>query len=328
MFIPEYTITAKTLKNIASIEYGKAIIDSIVVLQNWERQIQTQTLVDSISANLQLEGLAVSDDVVKKAANQLLTNPPIEVSNFKKAFDYSIEASKHRELNEETLKYINTVVTNELNTKKSIYRSNNITGKTLPEEILAEVVELFDWLNSMDARDTHPVVAAAITKARLEEIVPFESFNTTTANIMTNVVLQTVNYSFRNFVDISIYYNKGQKEYFKLTAYLTKNTNDFTQWLEYFSQGYAMQVATTQEKVKLLARDTKVAKATGRVRLTQRQEKIVEYLQDYGLIQNKDFPKLFPEKSEDSILRDLKVLIDLGIIQKAGSTKSSRYELK
>ncbi len=103
--------------------------------------------------------------------------------------------------------------------------------------------------------------------------------------------------------------------------------NDYTQWIEYFSEAFATQASTAQEKVKLLAKDTKVAKASGRNKLSPRQERIVEHLQDYGLLQNSDFTKLFPEKSGDSILRDLKALLDKGIVKKMGSTKSSRYEL-
>ena len=103
---------------------------------------------------------------------------------------------------------------------------------------------------------------------------------------------------------------------------------DFTTWLEYFSEGMAAQVATTAEKAKLFAKDTKLAKASGRIYLTPRQERIVEYLQDYGILQNKQFPTLFPYISEDSVLRDLKKLIDSGIVVKRGSTKLSRYELR
>jgi DeoR/GlpR family transcriptional regulator of sugar metabolism len=62
--------------------------------------------------------------------------------------------------------------------------------------------------------------------------------------------------------------------------------------------------------------------------VSERQERIIEYLQDYGMLQNKDFPRIFPNISEDTVLRDLKVLIDMGIIQKTGSTKSSRYVLR
>ena len=87
------------------------------------------------------------------------------------------------------------------------------------------------------------------------------------------------------------------------------------------------EVSTVSQNVKLLAKDTKIAKATEN-KSNSRQERIIEYLQDYGVLQNKDFSTLFPDISEDTILRDLKTLVDMDIVQKLGSTKSSRYELK
>ena len=307
MFVPEYTLTAKTLKNIGAIEYGRAIIENTVILQNWEKQMQNHTLMDGIYSNLQLEGFNTSTDNTS------------EVQNMK----IGLAVIRQNEISENDLKNINHALTG-----KTIYRSSSISDRTKPAEILAEIVEFFDWLNSMDARDSHPVIVAAITKARLEKIVPFENYNSASANIIALMVLRSFNYSFREFVDASLYFNRGKKEYFEHIKNLTTHVNDFTQWIEYFSEGLAAQVVSAQEKVKLLAKDTKIAKATGRIKLTPRQEKIVEYLQDYGILQNKDFIKLFPDKSEDSILRDLKVLIDYSIIHKVGSTKSSRYELK
>ena len=61
--------------------------------------------------------------------------------------------------------------------------------------------------------------------------------------------------------------------------------------------------------------------------LTDRQIKIIEYLQDVGYLQNKLFQNVFPDISEDTVLRDLQELISKGLIRKVGSTKSARYEI-
>jgi hypothetical protein len=57
-------------------------------------------------------------------------------------------------------------------------------------------------------------------------------------------------------------------------------------------------------------------------------QRIYQYLLDYKFIQNSQFSLLFPDISEDSILRDLRVLGDLDLVVKTGKTKSSKYELK
>lgn len=322
MFVPEYTITAKTLKNISLLEYSKAIIENTVVLPAWERQMQNQSMIEEIYSNLQLEGVNVSTDQIKKNIDSP-TNSPKEIYGATASFELSREIGKHHEINEQDIKQISKALSSQEN-----YRSPAIKNKTLPEEILADMVELFDWINSIDARDSHPVLVAGIAKARLEAITPFENYNSFIANVLASTALLSQNYSLRSMVTFSNYFSRGKKEYFDFIRSLSTADNDFTQWLEYFTTAVSTQASLVQEKIKLLAKDTKLAKVAGHTRLTQRQEKIVEYLQDFGILQNKDFPKLFPDKSEDSILRDIKTLTGMGLVQKSGSTKSSLYELK
>ena len=62
--------------------------------------------------------------------------------------------------------------------------------------------------------------------------------------------------------------------------------------------------------------------------LTERQIKIVEYIQENGFFQNKAFFELFPMVSEDTVLREIKDLIKKNIIVKEGTTKGVRYVLK
>ena len=62
--------------------------------------------------------------------------------------------------------------------------------------------------------------------------------------------------------------------------------------------------------------------------LTERQIKIVEFVQENGFLQNKAFFELFPMISEDTVLRELKDLIKKGIVKKEGTTKGVRYVLR
>jgi DeoR/GlpR family transcriptional regulator of sugar metabolism len=83
-----------------------------------------------------------------------------------------------------------------------------------------------------------------------------------------------------------------------------------------------------KDKYNLLKEQSKQAQIPDIEKLTARQQRIYQYLLDYKFLQNSQFMLLFPEISEDSILRDLKVLIDKNLIIKSGKTKSSKYELK
>jgi predicted HTH transcriptional regulator len=53
----------------------------------------------------------------------------------------------------------------------------------------------------------------------------------------------------------------------------------------------------------------------------------MEYLQEIGFMQNQAFGTVFPDVSEDTVLRDLQDLIKKNLVKKIGSTKGARYVL-
>jgi ATP-dependent DNA helicase RecG len=60
--------------------------------------------------------------------------------------------------------------------------------------------------------------------------------------------------------------------------------------------------------------------------LSQRQKKTLEYVQEYGQITNREYQKLFNVKRSQA-LRDLKQLVELGVLYQSGIRKTSRYVL-
>lgn len=328
MYVPEYTITSEILKNISSIEYGKAIIESQKVLPHWEKQLQKEAQVRTIKHILAVEGLNLDGEDIKRYLDKVSKSPAKEVKNFIETLDLIKEVAQTQELDETEIKTLHRKLTADSlpETKRGRYRSSKLEDGVSPEVILAEMVELFDWYNSLDAKEAHPIIVSAIMLAQIERIKPFAGYNYAAANLTAKVCLRSGGYHMNNYYSIEEAFNKNRLTHAK--AIESMEEGDLTKWLEYLTDVMAREISNIKEKVMLLARDTKLAKASGRVNLTERQERIVEFLQDYGLLQNKAFTKLFPEVSEDSILRDLKLLIDMGLVVKRGKTKSSRYELK
>ncbi|MEK7070905.1 MAG: DeoR family transcriptional regulator, partial [Patescibacteria group bacterium] len=81
-----------------------------------------------------------------------------------------------------------------------------------------------------------------------------------------------------------------------------------------------------KEKILRLSRDVKMKQKFGQqIYITERQTKIIEYIQDIGYLQNQSFSSLFPDVSEDTVLRDIKDLVSNNLIKKVGSTKAARY---
>lgn len=324
MYIPEYSLTEKMLRNIGTIEYSKGVIDNIVIQPNWEKQLKKDADLRFIFTSLTDMGYVFNFDAVKKIYDGY-SNENTEILNLKYALDLIDKNSRLGDITEGVLMDIQKILFT--GNHESKYRNTKVEGFENPEAVLARIVEVFDWFNSCDAKQSHPIISAAILKIELERIKPFEEMNAASINILVKYALKISGYDFGGFLCIEDYYKKTKTAYEQSVTTISKETVDLTDWIQYFCEGFAAETSNLKEKIKLLAKDIKLSKASGRQRLSERQERIIEYLQDFGTLQNKDFPKLFPDISEDTILRNLKELVLRGLIKKSGSTKSSRYEL-
>jgi len=68
-----------------------------------------------------------------------------------------------------------------------------------------------------------------------------------------------------------------------------KNDGDLTFWLEYFSLGLAIELSKIKDKVEKISIDAKLKEKLGGrpIMLTDRQLKIIEYIQKTVICQNK-----------------------------------------
>ena len=110
---------------------------------------------------------------------------------------------------------------------------------------------------------------------------------------------------------------------------LDTHERDLTPWLEYFVKGVAVELNKVKERVQRISADTHVKnKLGGQVQLNERQMLIMEYLHRHGSMQNKDFRKIFPDFSDDTVLREIKFLKQKGLVRKTGGTKKATYVLR
>jgi len=327
--VPEYSITTETLNNISNIEYGRAVIESMKILSHWEKKLKKDALIRTVESSLVAEGFNFEKDLIKRYVEGQNVKVGVEVKNIIKALELADHVVETEELEEDSIKNLYSALI--LNTVeggyKGGYRSVKIKGIVAPEEILASIVGLVDWYNTLDAKQSHPVVVSAVMAAGIEKIFPFESFNGVVAGLVAKICMKIRDYGFKDFISLEEQFGLNRREYRNAVENIRLD-EDLTAWLEFFTDVLSREVINIKDKVMLLAKDTKIAKVTGRADLSERQEYIVEFLQDYGILQNKDFGKAFPNISEDTVLRDLKVLMYKGIVAKRGKTKSSRYELK
>ena len=185
--------------------------------------------------------------------------------------------------------------------------------------------EFLYWINKMTEDDVHPIIKAGIVHHELVRIHPFIDGNGRVSRALATLILFIGKYDIRKFFSLEEFYDKDAVMYYE---YLQKaSAGDLTSWLEYFTLGVSQEFERIKNKILKLSKNSYLKEKLGgkQIFLTERQVKIIEYIQNVGFVQNQSFKELFPEFSEDTILRDLQSLVKDGIVKKVGSTKSARY---
>jgi predicted HTH transcriptional regulator len=148
------------------------------------------------------------------------------------------------------------------------------------------------------------------------------------------MVLALDDYYFHDFMTLNEYFDQDPVKYFSLIQKVARqkvvdsSDRDITEWLEYFVEGFAEEVLSIREKVKLVSRESHIKDKFGfGVELNERQMIILEYLRKHDSMMNKDFRKIFPDFSDDTVLRELKFLKEKGLVKKVGGTKKAQYML-
>lgn len=344
MFNPTFTITNRILNNISKVEAAEEVIRNAPLLPLWEKQFKEDAIVRAAYHGTHIEGNMLAMEEAKEVlmGKAVVARPRDiqEVINYRKIVELIDEEAgkKIEKVTEQLILKLHRILTDKtLPVEQSgVYRlkqviiRNSATGEItfkppIPLEVPFLMKEFIYWLNSENAKQIHTILKAGIVHHEFVRIHPFIDGNGRVGRGLATLVLLLGGYDIRRFFSLEEYFDRDAISYYE---HLQKATaGDLTSWLEYFSFGAAVEFTRIKEKIQKLSKDVKMKDKMGgqQIFLTERQIKLIEYIQEIGYLQNKAFKTIFPDISEDSVLRDVQDLVKKNIIKKIGSTKSARY---
>ncbi len=353
MYKAKYTITNEILKNVGIIEGSREVIDNAPLVPAWEARFREEAVIRTVHYGTHLEGNELSFTEAKEvlAGREVIgrDRDVQEVLNYREVLKY-IDSLGDRgkgrtfEYAQKMVKKIHRLTTKRIlepercgrYRKTQVVIRNSETGKIVykppPAVEVPYLMESFiRWLNSDEARGAIPLMRAGITHYVLAAIHPFVEGNGRTARAFATLVLFAEGYDIKKFFSLEEYFDKNSSEYYGALAEVSDqdkdiNNRDLTNWLEFFTKALAAELVRIKEKVRRLSVDLKLKKKVGKqIALSERQMKLMEYMEETGRIRMVEAKKLIPMVSEDTLLRDLKDLIKKGIVKKKGKTKAARY---
>jgi Fic family protein len=345
MFKPKYSITNKILTSIGIIEAAREVIDHAPLLPYYEKEFRKEALVRAVHYGTHIEGnelnLSQAEKVIEGHEVLARDRDIQEVLNYRKVMDYigALSSQEGVEINEKLILELHKLTVEKILPDEKVGKfretqvvvKNSLTGEVSfrPPEASAvpfEVEQFIEFISSKDS-EIHPVLKAGAAHYELVRIHPFVDGNGRVARALSTLILFLEGYDIRKFFSLEEYFDSDSIDYYEALKSVQRNDGDLTVWLEYFTKGLSIELTKIKEKVENISIDAHLKEKLGGkpVMLTERQIKIIEYIQKIGYLQNKGFATLFPMVSEDTILNELKGLIKEGIVRKSGSTKGAKY---
>lgn len=336
MFTPKYTLTNKLLKNLTEIErlYGQIeVLRLPKELQlNLERNnlFQSTYISNSIEGNplsqLEVTNLLLGDRVAINRDEKEVRNYFEILKEISTWTSREITAKAILEIHKKLLSGVKDEIAGIIRNSPVVIGAKDVTGQIKIQheppyhesgEIHSAIGELFAWLNETDI----PVLLkAGIWHHQFVYIHPFVDGNGRTCRLLTALIFLKGNYLINKYFVLDDYYDIDRPQYSEKLH--TADAGDKTVWLEYFTDGvkYSLQGALGKAKNSLstLAISNQP---------TPREKEVLGIFNEYSEVSSAVLVKRF-NVTRQQAHKLLQSLVERGLIEKHGSTKSSYYVLK
>ena len=207
------------------------------------------------------------------------------------------------------------------------YVVNSVTRQIIytpppPYDVPPLMAELVAWLNTVS--DVHPVLVSGVAQFQLVHIHPFVDGNGRTSRLLSTLCLYRAGYDFKRLFSISEYYDRDRTGFYAALQSVRDSDMDLTGWLDYFVEGLATQMDELTERGKRVIKAEVLAKQHG---LNARQTSALRFLLEHGKMTISDYEALCPESHRRSLQRDLKRLLEVGLVAASGATNQLEYKL-
>lgn len=341
-FKPKFTITNTILNHLTKITMVKGFLDAAILSEDWVKEMQNRALILEAHHTTHIEGTQLTLEQSEKLLNGEVpanTDPEDvkELMNYRDAFEFvSNYLNSNLPITEGLIREIHKCLVKEVRGNSSMpgeyrkvqnYVVNSKTGETVytpppAYEVQIMMQELVDYINKDE--EVHPVLIAGISQFQLVHIHPFLDGNGRTARLLSTLCLYRKGYDFKKLFTISEYYDRNRADYYKAIQNVRECAMDMTGWLEYFTNALAQQMQEIKIKGEVVIRADVLEK---RYHLSLRQTKAVRYVLQYGELTIKEFAELCSDTPRRTLQRELKILVDKGLLKTEGATNQLIYKL-
>jgi len=345
MFKPQFRYTDKIVNNLTQIAVAREVILNSPLIPKWEVTLRREAIIRSAHSSTAIEGNRLSLDQVSDLAHgrevMATWKDKQEVLNYLTVLESIDKLTDGKSITKKNILDIHKMITQETLENPSdcgVFRTryvvvgNRLTGEVIfrppsNEEVPQLVQELVEWLYSSEAKALDSVIEAGIAHYEFVRIHPFVDGNGRTARVLATLILYLRGFDAKQFFCLDDYYDSDRQSYYSALQSVDKNTLDLTEWLDYFVEGVKVSIGAVKERVVRLSSERLRKTRRGQIALTEKQMRIVEFINQNGRITNRNVREMFkisPQAAHQGILK----LVKLDVIKAVGKGRNLFYQLK
>ncbi|OIR01236.1 adenosine monophosphate-protein transferase SoFic [mine drainage metagenome] len=195
------------------------------------------------------------------------------------------------------------------------------------ERLEQEMARFIDWFNHAQGID--PTIKAGLAHLWFVTIHPFEDGNGRIGRAVCDMALARADGSSQRFYSLSAQIQRERKDYYDALEFAQKSTLDVTQWLDWFLVCLLGAIQRAGEQTQGVMFKANFWNRWSGVSMNDRQVKMLNKMLDGfdGNLTNKKWASM-NDCSPDTALRDIKELVDRGVLVNAGAGgRSTHYVL-
>jgi Fic family protein len=342
LFSPIFNYNNNILNNISGIEFSRGIVTQATLIPELDSTLKKKAFIQSVHGSTAIDGNTLTVDDVGKLLNGsdifAEDNEKNEVRNYGQVLK---DLDKYHDNGKVTVEHI-CDMHREISKNVSVdtshagrYRDVGISVKNIDTNKVRFVPpsnmhvprlmdDLISWINN--SNDISPILVAGILHYEFLRIHPFMDGNGKTARALTTLILYTRGYGIKGYYTVDECYNMDINVYLNALK-RADDTFDLTNWLEYFTDSFLSSINMVKKEVlRLLSISPSPNKLDKHLILKDNQIKIINYIQEFGQITNKE-TKVLLEISSQASHNNLKKLQKMKIITRKGSGRSTFYVL-
>ena len=188
--------------------------------------------------------------------------------------------------------------------------------------------QFLDWFNRPP--DTDPVLKAAVAHLWFVTIHPFDDGNGRMARAIADMALSRADGSKERFYSMSAAIEAARKEYYLQLESAQRGSLDITSWLAWFLECLDRAIDASDTLLAAVLRKARVWQRINTKPVNERQREVINRMLEHdwkGHLNSSKYSRL-TKCSQDTALRDIKELLERGILLKNESGgRSTSYRL-